>query len=132
MNDIGSKPTEWLEIDFGNLTYLTQVETQGRFNNGRGKEYADYYVLMYTRMDTIKNNQTVWIEYKPNNSSWDTSKSEYLHWRNSFIGYERIRKDLYIISIFNHLDPPIVAKRLRFYPVSKQTRTICMRVEVYV
>lgn len=30
------------------------------------------------------------------------------------------------------LDPPIVARRLRFYPVSKQTRTVCMRVEVWV
>jgi hypothetical protein len=30
----------------------------------------------------------------------------------------------------NYLDPPIVAKRLRFCPVSKQTRMICMRVEV--
>lgn len=37
-----------------------------------------------------------------------------------------------IISNNHHLDPPIVAKRLRFYPVSKQKRTICMRVEMYV
>ena len=40
LNQINAIPQEWLEIDFGNLTYLTQVETQGRFDNGRGKEYA--------------------------------------------------------------------------------------------
>ena len=40
--------------------------------------------------------------------------------------------DLIISNNHHHLDPPIVAKRLRFYPVSKQNRTICMRVEVYV
>ncbi len=75
MNEITSIPIEWLEINFGNLTYLTQVETQGRFDNGRGKEYADYYILMYTRLDYIKTNETSWIEYKPKknkdqNSTW--------------------------------------------------------------
>lgn len=72
MNEITSIPIEWLEINFGNLTYLTQVETQGRFDNGRGKEYADYYILMYTRLDYIKANETSWIEYKPKdqNSTW--------------------------------------------------------------
>lgn len=81
MNQITSIPNEWLEIDFGNLTYLTQVETQGRFDNGRGKEYADYYILMYTRSNQVKDdvddNSILWIEYKPqlthdnkHNSSW--------------------------------------------------------------
>lgn len=73
-SEITSIPNEWLEINFGNLTYLTQVETQGRFDNGHGKEYADYYILMYTRSNNIKSNETVWIEYKPkngnNNSTW--------------------------------------------------------------
>jgi hypothetical protein len=85
LNQITSIPNEWLEIDFGNLTYLTQVETQGRFDNGRGKEYADYYILMYTRSsnnddeeDNGDDDLTSWIEYKPqiinndnqNSSSW--------------------------------------------------------------
>jgi hypothetical protein len=74
LNQITSIPNEWLEIDFGNLTYLTQIETQGRFDNGRGKEYADYYILMYTRST---DDLTSWIQYKTkimtnddNNSSW--------------------------------------------------------------
>jgi discoidin domain receptor family protein 2 len=87
LNQITSVPNEWLEIDFGNLTYLTQVETQGRFDNGRGKEFADYYILMYTRSSHINNDDeddddnddylASWIEYKPKiinndqpNSSW--------------------------------------------------------------
>ncbi|CAF3471573.1 unnamed protein product [Rotaria socialis] len=117
LNKITSIPNEWLEIDFGNLTYLTQVETQGRFDNGRGKEYADYYILMYTRGENIKQNETIWIEYKlkseNTNSTWIRAN------QNTYIGEIR------------HLNPPIVAKRLRFYPVSKQIRTVCMRVEVY-
>ncbi|CAF1025740.1 unnamed protein product [Adineta ricciae] len=117
MNQVTSISSEWLEIDFDNLTYLTQVETQGRFNNGQGKEYADYYILMYTRMDSTKNEETVWMEYKPRgeqkNSTWIRAN------QNTYMGEIR------------QLDPPIVAKRLRFYPVSKQSRTVCMRVEVY-
>ncbi|CAF4084609.1 unnamed protein product [Adineta steineri] len=117
LNQITSMPTEWLEIQFENLTYLTQVETQGRFDNGQGREYADNYILMYTRSNSIKNDQTLWIKYKPknqqNNSTWIQAN------QNTYIGEIR------------QLDPPIVAKRLRFYPVSKQLRTICMRVEVY-
>ena len=74
LNRIQSIPNEWIEIKFENLTYLTQIETQGRFNNGRGKEYADYYILMYTRFDKTKNNETVWIQYQPinqdNNLTW--------------------------------------------------------------
>ena len=69
-----STADQWLEIDFGNITYLTQVETQGRFDNGRGKEYADYYLLMYTRMNATSLDETSWIQYKPkngdNNASW--------------------------------------------------------------
>ncbi|CAF4679630.1 unnamed protein product [Rotaria sp. Silwood1] len=117
LNQINSIPNEWLEIDFGNLTYLTQVETQGRFNNGRGKEYADYYILMYTRLDNTKKNETLWIEYKLKN---DNTNSTWIQAnQNTYIGEIR------------QLNPPIVAKRLRFYPVSKQMRTVCMRVEVY-
>jgi hypothetical protein len=146
LNQITSIPNEWLEIDFGNLTYLTQVETQGRFDNGRGKEYADYYILMYTRLSHINNNDddyndlTSWIEYKPiiinnddHNSSWIRGN------QNTYMGEIRqLSMSLYqnkvfkLIFIYLHLDPPIIAKRLRFYPVSKQTRTVCMRVEAYV
>ncbi|CAF1214235.1 unnamed protein product [Adineta steineri] len=134
LNQITSISTEWLEIQFENLTYLTQVETQGRFDNGQGREYADNYILMYTRSNSIKNDQTLWIEYKPknqqNNATWIQAN------QNTYIGEIRQLESLYIhvkilINIFYYLYPPIVAKRLRFYPVSKQLRTICMRVEVY-
>ena len=88
LNQITSIPSEWLEIDLGNLTYLTQVETQGRFDNGRGKEYADYYILMYTRSNRINDNDLLsWMEYKPKtvknnnyNSSWIPAN------KNTYVG----------------------------------------------
>jgi len=101
LNQITSVPNEWLEINFGNLTYLTQVETQGRFDNGQGKEYADYYILMYTRSDNIKNDETVWIEYKPKlkdkNSTWIRAN------QNTYMGEirqlsKRLESIVYFIS----------------------------------
>lgn len=74
LNTITSMPKEWLEIEFDNLTYLTQVESQGRFDNGRGKEYTEYFILMYTRMSSTQRDPSQWIEYRPwskeRNSSW--------------------------------------------------------------
>ncbi|UJR28723.1 hypothetical protein I4U23_009952 [Adineta vaga] len=121
LNQITPVPNEWLEIDFGNLTYLTQVETQGRFDNGRGKEYADYYILMYTRSNQLDNSDLIsWIEYKPQIINSNEKNSSWIHAnQNTYMGEIR------------PLNPPIVARRLRFYPVSKQTRTVCMRIEVY-
>ena len=76
-----------MEIDFGNLTYLTQVETQGRFDNGRGKEYADYYVLMYTRSNQPTNDIKSWIEYKPQIINNDGLNSSWIHAnQNTYMG----------------------------------------------
>lgn len=83
MHEVTSQPHDWLEINFNNLTYLTQVETQGRFANGQGKEYADYYILMYTRLENITDALS-WIEYRPKtkemNSTWIRAN------RNTYIG----------------------------------------------
>jgi hypothetical protein len=95
LNQITSIPSEWLEIDFGNLTYLTQVETQGRFDNGRGKEFADYYILMYTRSNYINNNDdedddvdlTSWIEYRPKIGNNDEKNSSWIRAnQNTYMG----------------------------------------------
>lgn len=76
-----------MEIDFGNLTYLTQVETQGRFDNGRGKEYADYYILMYTRSNQPANDIRSWIEYKPQIINNDELNSSWIHAnQNTYMG----------------------------------------------
>jgi len=110
LNQITSTANEWLEIDFGNLTYLTQVETQGRFDNGRGKEFADYYILMYTRSmstdDDYDDDSTTWIEYKPQNNNDELNQNS--SWiranQNTYMGeirqlsmLIRRKKKLYLI-----------------------------------
>ena len=94
MNQITSIPNDYLEIDFGNLTYLTQVETQGRFDNGRGKEYADYYMLMYTRSahstdidNEHEGDSNSWIQYKPRIIAHDQVNSLWIRGnQNTYMG----------------------------------------------
>ena len=55
---------EWLEIDLGQLKVVTQVETQGRFGNGQGQEFAESYMLEYRRVDTGP-----WIRFHDHNNN---------------------------------------------------------------
>ena len=50
---------EYLEIDFSAEYRVTQTETQGRFGNGRGLEFAEQFQLEYYR-DTLGR----WVLYK--------------------------------------------------------------------
>merc|ERR1739838_27013 len=58
-NMISKDSYEWLEIDLGKLTVITLLETQGRFGNGQGQEFAEQYAIDYKRLK----NQT-WIRFK--------------------------------------------------------------------
>jgi len=53
---------EWLEIDLGETHVLTGVQTQGRYDHGRGQEYMEEYSLEYWRPGLPK-----WTPY----SRWD-------------------------------------------------------------
>ena len=50
---------EYLEIDLEVPHVITSVVVQGRYGNGLGQEYAEYYVMMYWREDT-----RTWVEYR--------------------------------------------------------------------
>lgn len=40
---------EYLQIDLGRVHVVTGVQTQGRYDHGRGQEYAEEYTLEYWR-----------------------------------------------------------------------------------
>ncbi|CAH1786141.1 unnamed protein product [Owenia fusiformis] len=106
---IGKDVYEWLQIDLGNLTVITMVETQGRFGNGQGQEFAEYYVLEYQRTDNgpfkrFRNRQSQEV-FNGNTNTY--------------------------IAEMNDVKPPIIARRIRIVPYSLHQRTICMRVELY-
>lgn len=53
---------EWLQIDLKRTYIVTGIETQGRFDHGRGQEYVEEYTLEYRR--------TTFGDWKPY-KKWD-------------------------------------------------------------
>ncbi|KAK7591026.1 hypothetical protein V9T40_002639 [Parthenolecanium corni] len=53
---------EFLQIDLETMHMVTGVQTQGRFDHGRGQEYAEEYTIEYWRP-----NIESWKKYK----RWD-------------------------------------------------------------
>ncbi|XP_024085741.1 discoidin domain-containing receptor 2-like, partial [Cimex lectularius] len=108
-HQITPEPKEWLEINLHTVHVITATETQGRFGNGQGQEFAEAYVLEYWRPRLGK-----WIRYR------DIKGKEVIGGNtNTYLGAKR------------DLDPPIWASKIRFYPFSYHRRTVCMRVEIY-
>ncbi|XP_046560812.1 discoidin domain-containing receptor 2-like [Haliotis rubra] len=100
---------EYLQIDLGKLMVITMVETQGRFGNGKGQEFTKLFLLEYQREDT---------------GGW-------LRFRNKK-GVEIFEgNDNTYHAVLQNVQPPIIAKRVRFIPYSQHPRTVCMRVELY-
>lgn len=60
---------EYLEINLKSTHVITFVETQGRFGNGQGKEFAENYILDYWRPQLNE-----WIRFK-NRSGSEVSSS---------------------------------------------------------
>ncbi|KAG8230052.1 hypothetical protein J437_LFUL000888 [Ladona fulva] len=56
---VTKEPKEWLEIDLHSVHVLTAAETQGRFGNGQGQEFAEAYLLEYWRPRLGK-----WVRYR--------------------------------------------------------------------
>lgn len=53
---------EWLQVNFEKVHMITGIQTQGRFGNGRGLEYAEEYTVEYWRPGMAE-----WKPYK----RWD-------------------------------------------------------------
>lgn len=86
---------------------ITWTETQGRFGNGQGQEYAEAFFLEYWR-------DKKWHQYK-------TIKGDRILRGNS---------NTYLVEK-QKLELPFIASRVRFVPYSQHPRTVCMRVEIY-
>ncbi|XP_046678553.1 discoidin domain-containing receptor 2-like isoform X2 [Homalodisca vitripennis] len=106
---ITTEPKEWLEVDLHGVHVITAVETQGRFGNGQGQEFAEAYLLEYWRPRLGK-----WVRFR-------NIKGEEVLQGNTNTYLEAKRE----------LDPPVWASRVRFLPYSYHRRTVCMRVEIY-
>ncbi|XP_015122138.1 discoidin domain-containing receptor 2 [Diachasma alloeum] len=104
---ISSGIREFLEIDLTRDHLITWTETQGRFGNGQGQEYAETFYLEYFR-------ESKWHSYTT------LAGESILRGNTNTYLVERQRLEL-----------PFVASRVRFVPWSQHPRTVCMRVEIY-
>lgn len=100
---------EYLEINLHKMHVVTEVATQGRFGNGIGQEYAEEYMLEY---------------WRPGLSNWRRFRNR--QDQEVFEG----NLNTYM-TVNRHVDPPIIASKIRIVPYSLHVRTICMRVELY-
>ncbi|XP_028443114.1 discoidin domain-containing receptor 2 isoform X2 [Perca flavescens] len=99
---------EFLQIDLRSLHFITLVGTQGRHAGGIGNEFAQMYKIKYSR-----------------------DGSRWISWRNRQ-GKQVIEgnRNAYVI-VLKDLEPPIIARFVRFMPVTDHSMNVCMRVELY-
>ncbi|RVE68684.1 hypothetical protein OJAV_G00095350 [Oryzias javanicus] len=100
--------SQFLQVDLKVLTFLTLVGTQGRYARGLGKEFARAYRLGYSR------DGLTW-------KAWKNRQGNAVIEGN---------KNTYAI-VYKELHPSIVARYVRLIPVTEQSSTVCMRVELY-
>ncbi len=108
---IGLESYEYIQIELHQLFFINAIETQGRFDNGQGKEYAEFYQIQYQR----ENNSSYWIDYYNKKTNKTIIKGN----MNTYLPEKRF------------LSSPILAKRIRIIPYSPRWRTVCMRIELY-
>ncbi|MEQ2176162.1 DNA damage responsive protein, partial [Goodea atripinnis] len=99
---------EFLQIDLRSLHFITLVGSQGRHAGGIGNEFAQMYKIKYSR-----------------------DGSRWISWRNRQ-GKQVIagNRNTYDIAL-RDLEPPIIARLVRFMPVIDHSMNVCMRVELY-
>ncbi|XP_010226880.1 PREDICTED: discoidin domain-containing receptor 2 [Tinamus guttatus] len=99
---------EFLQIDLHALHFITLVGTQGRHAGGHGNEFAPMYKINYSR------DGTRWI-------SWRNRHGKQVLDGNTN-PYDIVLKDL---------EPPLIARFVRFIPVTDHSMNVCLRVELY-
>ncbi|KAJ3603669.1 hypothetical protein NHX12_028413, partial [Muraenolepis orangiensis] len=100
--------SQYLQVDLGQLTFVTVVGTQGRYARSSGKEFARAYRLNYSRDGTL------W-------RTWKNRHGNPVVEANSD-AYNPVIKDLH---------PPIITRLVRIIPVTVVSAAVCMRVELY-
>ena len=105
---IDSDAKEFIDVDLGQPHLVTAVQTQGRFGNGHGQEYAEAFVLEY------------WREGMKNFTRYLGRSGQSVLPGNT---------NTYSV-VENRMDSPLMASKIRIRPYSKHPRTVCMRIEI--
>ncbi|XP_049762507.1 discoidin domain-containing receptor 2-like isoform X1 [Schistocerca cancellata] len=99
---------EWLQVELHSLHAVTAVRTQGRYDHGRGQEYAENYLLDY---------------WRPGLHSWT-------RWKDKIGNKVLVGNGDTTTVVERRLQPPVIATRVRVVPFSEHMRTVCVRLEL--
>uniref|UniRef100_A0A914C487 Uncharacterized protein n=1 Tax=Acrobeloides nanus TaxID=290746 RepID=A0A914C487_9BILA len=99
---------EFIQVNFNQTQIIRGIETQGRYGNGTGREFAPQYLIDYWRTGNT------WVRYR------------------NRTGHQLMTGNFdTVTAVLRSLDPPIIGAKIRLVPFSLQTRTICMRIEIH-
>ncbi|TRY77624.1 hypothetical protein DNTS_005777 [Danionella cerebrum] len=139
---------EFLQIDLHTLHFITLVGTQGRHAGGMGNEFAQTYKIKYSR------DGSRWISWR-NRQGREVLLHEFIVAETPVLSIKKGFSDLtptegensqrtilcfHQVIEGNHnaydielkdLEPPIIARFIRFMPVIDHSMNVCMRVELY-
>uniref|UniRef100_A0A7E4V949 receptor protein-tyrosine kinase n=1 Tax=Panagrellus redivivus TaxID=6233 RepID=A0A7E4V949_PANRE len=108
-SQINESSHEWIQVEFQSDVVISAVETQGRFDKGRGMEFPTGYMVEYWRTSLGR-----WARYK------DRAGNEIIEGNTDTQS-----------TALRILDGAIIAKLVRLIPVSEVTRTVCLRFELH-
>ncbi|CAD5235025.1 unnamed protein product [Bursaphelenchus xylophilus] len=109
LNQINASSHEWIQVDLGQDFLISAVQTQGRYDKGRGREYPIGYMIEYWRPSLGK-----WARYHDHNGVEIVNGNEDTK--------TTVKRDL---------QGGFVASLVRIIPVSEFTRTVCLRFELF-
>ncbi|XP_064797121.1 discoidin domain-containing receptor 2-like [Oncorhynchus masou masou] len=101
-------PKDFLQVDLRSQHFITLVGTQGRHADGMGNEFAQRYRIKYSR------DGSRWVAWHDRNGRQVIE--------GNMNAYDVVLKDL---------EPPIIARFVRFMPITDHSMIVCMRVELY-
>ncbi|KAG9338381.1 hypothetical protein JZ751_025785 [Albula glossodonta] len=110
---------EFLQVDLRSLHFITLVGTQGRHAGGIGNEFAQMYKIKYSR------DGSRWVSWRNRHSRQASGHHPSVH-----LCIIEGNKNTYDI-VLKDLEPPIIARFVRFMPVTDHSSNVCMRVELY-
>ncbi|XP_012268369.3 discoidin domain-containing receptor 2-like [Athalia rosae] len=105
---IEAEVREWLLVDLGGSHLVRTIQTQGRYDHGRGQEYVEEYTVEYWRPGFSE-----WREYR----RWDDEKILTGNTDTATV-------------VSQEMVPPIIASKIRLLPHSVHRRTVCLRIEL--